>query len=236
MNLSNVDIITVNCTDPIEGIKAIRHCCKSFKFGRMILFTDQNVESEGIERIKINRLHSVDEYNDFILSLNEFINNDYVMIVQDDGFIVNPSLWDWNFLNYDYIGAPWPSVEDTIWIGLQNPKIRPHMDRVLPLNRTGNGGFSLRSKRFLEYSNRFKTCDGVGEDSFLCIQNYEEAISAGLKFAPFDLALKFSHEIAFDKNNKKRDESGGYFDIGSHFGFHGRNFINREQIISLKDQ
>ena len=34
-----------------------------------------------------------------------------MLIVQDDGFIINKNLWDEEFLSYDYIGAPWPLDE-----------------------------------------------------------------------------------------------------------------------------
>jgi hypothetical protein len=235
-NLLNVDIVTINCKNPPDGINAINHCSKWFNFGRKIIFTDSYVSQDGIENIQINKIKSIDEYNDFVLGLSKYLNNDYVLIVQDDGFIVNPYLWDPNFLDYDYIGSPWPSSEDLYWISLQNPKIIPHMERILPKNRTGNGGFSLRSKKFLEYSSKFKTCDGVGEDVFLCLQNYEVAISLGINFAPFELSKKFSHEIPFDSSNKKWiTKESEIFSIESHFGFHGRNFSNSEILINLKN-
>lgn len=235
IDLLNIDIITVNCTNPNDGVMAIKHCCKFFNFGRKILFTDSNIKSDDIETINIQRLKSVDEYNDFILSLHEYVKNEYVLIVQDDGFIINPNLWDYDFLNYDYIGAPWPSHEDENWLNHQNPKIRPYLAKNLSKNRTGNGGFSLRSKKFIEYSYKFKSCHGVGEDCFLCIQNYDNAVENGIRFAPFDLSLKFSKENPLDNENKKWTPGCFRFDESSHFGFHGKNFENSEYLINLKN-
>lgn len=42
-----------------------------------------------------------------IKELNKYIETDYVLIVQYDGFILNPKAWMDEFLEYDYIGAPW---------------------------------------------------------------------------------------------------------------------------------
>ena len=43
------------------------------------------------------------------MTLKEYINSEHVLVIQDDGHIVNPDIWDDNFLDYDYIGAPWPT-------------------------------------------------------------------------------------------------------------------------------
>ena len=77
-----------------------------------------------------------------------------MLVIQDDGHIVNPSLWDEEFLKYDYIGLPWP-FEDS-WIEKQLKEQRPIIRKVYPKNRVGNGGFSLRSRKFLEFSDSFK--------------------------------------------------------------------------------
>ena len=42
---------------------------------------------------------------------------------------------------------------------------------------------------------------------FLCLVNYEEAINNKIKFAPFEIALKFSYEVplgGFKKNKEKK--------------------------------
>ena len=77
----------------------------------------------------------------------------------------------------------------------------------LSKNRVGNGGFSLRSKEFLNYSSKFNDCLSYAEDVFLCLVNYEEAINNKIKFAPFEIALKFSYEVplgGFKKNKEKK--------------------------------
>jgi hypothetical protein len=233
-DLTNVDIVTINCTKPSDGLKAIKHCMKNFKFGRAIMITHEDVSDPDVEIFKINKLNSVDEYNDYVLRLKEYVNNDYVLVVQDDGFIVNPNNWDDNFLSYDYIGAPWSSNEDTNWIELQNETIKQHLYDTLGRNRVGNGGFSLRSKKFIEYSAQFTTCNGMGEDAFLNVVNYDKAVEAGILYPTFELAKKFSYENDLI-NDKIRNPDRVMFNREHHFGFHGHNFINSKELINLKN-
>lgn len=79
------------------------------------------------------------EYSRFVLQdLHTYIETSHVLIVQADGFVLNPGLWNPGWLDYDYVGAPWP---ETLRVGKY----------VIPLaNRVGNGGFSLRSRRLLK--------------------------------------------------------------------------------------
>lgn len=226
---NNIDLVSINCVNPSEGVAVIKHCQKYFNFGKSILLTHEKISVDTIDVNPIDKL-TWDGYNNLILSLTDYSSNDYVMIVQDDGYIVNPDLWDDEYLNYDYIGAPWPT-EDS-WVKQQSNTVQKYVIK----NRIGNGGFSLRSKKFLEFSKQFQSTEGFGEDFYLCCYKYDEAISYGIKFAPFDLAVKFSyenpcieysgtpwnHRIAFDKNK--------------HFGWHGRQFSNYPELLRIKQQ
>ena len=85
----------------------------------------------GIEVVPIAALASRDAYSDFVLkSLLPHVATSHVLLVQWDGYVINPAAWDPAFLDCDYIGAKW------FW----------HDDGM----RVGNGGFSLRSRRLLE--------------------------------------------------------------------------------------
>ena len=235
-NLTNVDIITVNCTNPNNGLLSIKYCQKNFNFGRSIIISHENIFDKNVELIKINKLNSINEYNDFILTLDKYIDNDFVLIVQDDGFIVNYNLWDDVFLDYDYIGSPWPSHNDINWISLQPVKLQPYLLEYLKYNRVGNGGFSLRSKKFLKYSSLFKNCENNGEDAFLNVIKYKDAINYGIKYPSIELSLKFSHEIPFlDKEKTISSRNYEIFNVNNHFGFHGKNFSNSNELINLKN-
>lgn len=103
-------------------------------------------------------------------------------------------------------------------------------------NRVGNGGFSLRSSKFLEYSTTYDSCNGIAEDIFLSLLNYEKATNYGIKFPDFATALKFSTESGL-KGFKQRKEKKRYIiDPSKHFGWHGKRCNNAETLMNLKFQ
>ena len=171
--LLNLDLISINCVDPYQSAAAINYCQKYFEFGKSILVTHQDVNVYDIELHIIDKLDWY-QYNDHVLNLIEHTDNDYVMLIQDDGHPINPELWDDEYLEYDYIGAPWPSEES--WISLQHKDQQYYIRKNFPKNRVGNGGFCIRSRKFLKFSTQYGSCNGLGEDSFLCTRKYEEAI------------------------------------------------------------
>lgn len=166
--------------------KILDHCKNIFPY-----FDEVKLLSHITDLIEYNRF--------FIEDLNNYISTDFVLTVQSDGFIINPSSWNDNFLNYDYIGAPWP------WHGA-----------------CGNGGFSLRSKKFLETSSKLKYIkdhheyECCPEDNFLCLDVYNRKfmLDNGIKFADIKTALDFSFEHPI---NQYPNSS-----INNSFGFHGK--------------
>ena len=213
LNLKNVDLIIIDSINVPQAIETLKICMSEINFGNVYLFTHLNIIDDSFKTILINEIQSIEAYSDFCLRLDNYLENDYVLLVQNDGFIVNPKLWSNDFLNYDYIGAPWNLT-------------------FVPGQRVGNGGFSLRSKKFLKFSNTFESTDNIPEDNFLCLYKYEDALKFGIKFAPLKIASKFAHEFhnpcAIDYEPEK------------HFGFHGkdnvesaRNFILKSNLMSM---
>ena len=134
------------------------------------------------------------------------IRTSHFLIVQWDGFVINPQAWDDKFLEFDYIGAPWWYTDD--------------------LN-VGNGGFSLRSAKMARYvaSNSERYPFRVPEDHALC-RTYGHRLqhAGGFKFADNDTALRFSFECVTGNPDPV------------HFGFHAmRNFpfvLNEERLAA----
>lgn len=109
------------------------------------------------------------------LELHTIFNTPHAIVCQLDGYPVHWPSWDDGFLNYDYIGAPWPAS----WC--------PHNCRV------GNGGFSLRSRRLcLELSR--KPWVAMADDVFICQHAAQEMRRAGMVYAPVHMAARFSVE------------------------------------------
>ncbi len=42
-----------------------------------------------------------------IKRINSYVATPFALVIQYDGFILNPDAWRDEFLDYDYIGAPW---------------------------------------------------------------------------------------------------------------------------------
>lgn len=188
VTIPTIDLVSVACTKVPETIEAMKKCQAQMKFNRAILFTHEDVEVEGIDVIKIDKL-DYKGYNEFVaMKLYQYVSSEFALVVQNDGYITDGSLWSEDFLKYDYIGAPWPA--NTHFTKNTNTEVR-----------VGNGGFSLRSRRLLraptvlgiEFSDY-----GTGfwhEDGFLCVHNREVLEMNGIKFAPVEIAAHFSTEL-----------------------------------------
>jgi len=207
--LNNVDLIIIDSINPQKAIETIKICKKNIKFKNVFLFTHLDLISDNYNLIKIDEIKNINEYSNFCLKLSNYLENDYTLLIQNDGFIINHELWQDDFLKYDYIGAPW--------------NLTP-----VPGHRVGNGGFSLRSKKFLEFASQFDSTDGIPEDNFLCIENYYKAIQFGIKFAPLKIAALFAHEF---HNPQTWD-----FNPKNHFGFHGKENVPLVMDFILKKE
>ena len=129
------------------------------------------------KKLFCDNLNSIQDYNLFIAKeLVTHITSDFCMIVQLDGYPVCSDAWEDCFLDYDYIGAPWYT--------------QPWRREKL----VGNGGFSIRSKRFLEEASKIPFDGEEGEDVFFCRIKDEELKEKGIRFAPHDVAYRFSVE------------------------------------------
>jgi len=201
INLSNITLIGINGTPDINQFnilyKIAKNSLNSIKFAKVKILTGVSEIQNKDNDIEIHHVHipSYQEYSRFcIKELNNYVDTDFCIIYHTDGFIINPHLWTDEFLQYDYIGAPWPL----------------YFNWVHPNKRVGNGGFCLRSKKFLEESTKLNYTGG-NEDYQLCYVFDEILKNKGIKFAPVELASKFSLEMNNEFNT----------DINKVFGFHG---------------
>ena len=193
--LDNITIVSVAGVRGEQSLKAIEHSIQKIKFKHKKLLTPENLNSSNVEIIKINPI-SYEEYNKFIVyDLYKYIDTDYALIIQDDGFVTNPDCWSDDFLNYDYIGAPWILPLDDF----------SYRDAFGNIVRVGNGGFSLRSKKLLSVADElnipWKSYYGFyNEDGFIACHNRHIYEHEGCKFAPLEVAVNFSKELEIPEN------------------------------------
>lgn len=144
---------------------------------------------------KIPKLEGLEGYSNFCMrEMVNHVKTPHVLVVQADGYVLNAEAWTDEFLKYDYIGAPW-----------------------LPSNAVGNGGFSLRSKRLLEALTKLPTTYDHPEDTAICLYHRAELEKQGMKFAPVELARKFSFE---GRSWNNTDWDGISKSWNGEFGFH----------------
>lgn len=214
IDLSQITLVSIDNTPKIEDtIKALHTSMSGIKYGDVKLITsDQYIdkyESElNKDGISVEKpLIEINGYNDYnyyiIYKLGEHIKTPYCLLVQSDGFVIFPEKWNDSWLEYDYIGAPWPYRENS------------YIDPFGNHQRVGNGGFSLRSKKLLDVPNQVEVPwetnnsdfywmpPGVinyHEDGNICVHNRHIFEGQGCKFAPLEVAIYFSHETPLPEN------------------------------------
>ena len=157
---------------------AVGRSIEQFEPDEVMVFSDQ-LEGwpAGSRVVAIDSIESKDDYNRFVIEqLPLYATSDFYIVLQYDGFILNGSLWNDEYLQYDYAGAPWPNYE---------------------FHRVGNGGFSLRSRRLIHFVSTYSPLrqQGEAEDVFIgrTIRPLLESRHR-VSFAPEEIALRFSFE------------------------------------------
>lgn len=182
ISLPQVTLIALTNRDFEGHKKALDKSCEGVKWG-------------GVKLIWDDKIKSIDDWNrKIIYELHNYVQTDYAMLIHADGYVIHPGAWRDEFLNYDYIGAPWPLPNDDYSYRT------PQGDLV----RVGNS-VSLRSKRIMELPSRlgleWKSYYGnTNEDGFLCVHNRYDLQDAGCRFAPIDIARYFSREHSISEN------------------------------------
>jgi len=205
LELRNVTLVALAATRIQETVRALEYSMRRISFARSLLLSPSARPTAlpraidwidtGVLRL---RASGVDDYSHFmIFRLHEYIETAHCLVVQRDGYVLQPDKWRSEFLEYDYIGAPWPIT--------QGAYIDPSGER----QRVGNGGFSLRSQRLLTTPLRHPLpwpgtdlepdppveAGDLHEDGYICVHHRSVYEKDGCSFAPVDLAVHFSQEL-----------------------------------------
>jgi hypothetical protein len=215
LQLPQVTLIGIDCVDVKRLQKGLDISSEHIEFGAVKMLT--SLPTEDLRKVSIDHINSIEEYSKFcIKDLVQYVDTEYALVIQYDGFVLNADAWSEEFLKYDYIGAVWQVGP---WFGDDFPQ------ELYGTEIVGNGGFSLRSKKLLEASSRLfnegKISRYQPEDVALCVYNRELLEKEGIVFAPLSVAKKFSYNI----KNKNTVWSG-------EFGFHGLKESNKEGLAT----
>lgn len=196
LHLPDVTLVAASSIALPATIRAMQESLRHVRFGAAILFSDRLPDMplpESIDWQPIARLDSRRAYSElFLRGLSRHIATSHILCVQWDGYVLDATRWLPPFLDYDYIGAPWPHFDDGLTVG--------------------NGGFSMRSRKLLEACRDIDLAPGENEDVAICRthRRYLER-EHGIRFAPEDQARRFGYE----RHAARGDEFGfhGVFNL-----------------------
>lgn len=163
-----------------EHVEAIKKSCEGIEFG-------------AVKLIQLAEVTNIDSWNKAVIyELPKYVETTHCLFIHDDGYVIHPELWNNEWLDYDFIGAPWPLPQDSF----------SYRDEDGELVRVGNS-VGLRSKKLLDLiaTREWKSYYGYyNEDGFVTCHNRKWLESHGCKFSPLEVAVHFSKEHEIPEN------------------------------------
>lgn len=194
--LPDVTLIALSSIQIPETIEALKISSEKIRFGSVKLVSHEIPKKmpEFIDFEFCQEIKNIMDYNRYMfMDFGKHVLTKHCLLIQYHGYVINPELWNDEWLEYDYGGAPWA--------------IRPgsYMANDGTRSRVGNGGFSLRSKRLLDFprENKLYLRQEQGyynEDGNICCYWRREFNENGMKFMPVEKAAIFSFETLCSEN------------------------------------
>ena len=206
MPLEDIDAICIDTRD-VNLAVAAAVLMREAGVGNIKILTDEDgitiARRADFNATAIQKLETIDAYSRFMIEqVHEHVTSDHFLVFQWDGFIINPHLWWDGFVEYDYIGAPWP---------------QPY--RPAPDLKVGNGGFSLRSHSLSAALPQLHAAyRGEPEDVFIANQIQSNPNLGRFSLAPAQIARHFSVEHQSYLPPTDKDDS---IPSTGTLGFHG---------------
>jgi hypothetical protein len=198
-SFKDITVVAIHGNGGIEReIPALRKNLEALPGSRGLLITNELIDTDIPQRLVYGKLDYLSFQDFLVYGLFQFVETDYVLISQSDGWILNPSNWRDEWFNYDFIGgythaAFFPAEGDYYtqysWVGKEGGLV------------VQNGGLSLRSRRFLEAPTKYgvmkvpmENKELLNEDIQLCCWMRPALEKVGMKFAPKEESMLFSFE------------------------------------------
>ncbi len=178
IELPNVTLCTIETREHELARLAVQDCKRKANFGEVLIFTDRPdlFADEG-------RIVEVPDWPEKLdwsrcrwQDIAPHLATSHMLCIEWDAWIFDESMWRDDYLQWDYIGAPW-------WYN--------------DGRNVGNGGFSLRSTRLTRYLRKHRdkfSCTVPIDDDLLC-RKYRPALEEiGFTWAPQEVARDFAFE------------------------------------------
>ena len=208
LRLPDVTLVIVETSAMVPLMRhALLSCVGDVDFAEVLVLSDERPLPDV-------RLHVIDPIGSMDVATRHYwytvpglVQTSHFLLIQWDSWVLNASSWRDDFLEYDYVGAPW-------W-------------RVTEPHNVGNGGFSLRSVRFMRHVAE-KVHFGNPEDDVICRQHGSELEAEGFKFASTEKAIHF----AFERLRPTDPEQNLLPTFGFHGMFNWPDALTDEQIAA----
>ncbi len=228
-HLPNVTLISYdNTDDPSRTLRALHFSAREIKFADVVLVCNRksHFKTDRPKNGEI-KIHTVLDTGyaaamDFeVAGLINYVQTDFALCIHHDGYVINPQSWRDDWLQYDFIGAPWPRLPHANHPGKSD----------FPHGRVGNTGFCLKSKAFMQATNELRDLfvkasrrpDQYGQqysgDAFCCQHQRPALEQRGITFAPVEVAAGFAWESNIEEIAGDRPYA---------FGFHNFHLENKE--------
>lgn len=177
IELPQITVIIVDTLNYSQAIYAIKKTLEQIKPAKVVWFTDRTFDLADVEIRHIAPLKSKADYSRFIIKgLAQAFETSHCLVIQHDGYVLDGSVWKPEFLNYDYIGAPWLYPDD---------------------RNVGNGGFSLRSLVLQTALGQDDDIEVIEPEDEIIGRLYRRYLEQkwDIKFAPEEIAHQFAYEL-----------------------------------------
>jgi hypothetical protein len=205
LDLSRVTLLFVETRAHAITKRVINDCISKANFGDILIYTDKPdlIPVAGARYLAVPDFPNKKEAGQFYYSAAMAeVETDFALMLEWDAGIINPSNWRPEFLDYDYVGAPWNTSDDM---------------------KVGNGGFALMSKRLGQFLCDHRTEFPVYTDWDVCRTWRRQLERAGnFKWAPYGVAQDFSWELAPRSPNS----------FGWHGAFHWYATLARDELVA----
>jgi hypothetical protein len=203
LKLPDVTLVLIETREHALAHLALLECQRKVEFGDVLVFTDQPAQFMRADR----RIITVPDWPDkvgwsrcFWYEVPLHVRTSHILGIQWDSWVVEPGMWQDEYLHYDFIGAPW-------W----------YKDGM----NVGNGGFSLRSTKFARFIRKNRAqfpCITALDDDLYCRKYRPSLQEAGFVWAPEPLAADFAFECVQLAGDKKTFGFHAAFNFGKVLG------------------
>lgn len=206
LDLSHVTLLFVETRAHDITKRVIDDCLTKADFGDVLIYSDQptRIPVPGARYEIVPDFPNKKEAGRFYYSeAMAKVETDFALMLEWDAGIFDPTKWQSEFFNYDYVGAPWI--------------VRANEIGTLDV---GNGGFTLMSKGLGHFLCENTARYPVTTDWDLCRKQRPDLEGHGFKWPNRDLASAFSWELG-----PRNLDNFGY-----HGAFRWIDMLSREEL------